>query len=490
MQQAQVFNDRWLQRVALAILFICVALFAYTGQYLLLCVPLGLMFIALLGLNWKTAYWIFLFTIPASVEVDFFHDTLSTSVPDEPMMWGFLLLTIILIIRQPKMLPEWWLRNSLVFVVVLQYLWLLVAVFYSKEFLFSVKYLAAETWFLASFFVLPIFIFKEKRDFKKAFLLTLIPLLGTMLIIFYKHYQLHFSFNRIQVAVRGIYVNHVDYSTVMSMFFPLLCVALPLTKGKPIWIRLLLLGIIIFFLPAIYFTYARAAYLAIVFAGVVALAIRLKLVNVIMPTIYALMALLLVFLIHHNKYIDYRPNFERTYMHKNFEAHIVATLRGEDMSSMERVYRWIAGIRMSTDRPITGYGPHSFYYYYKPYAVTAFRTYVSRNTEHSTTHNYFLYMLVEQGWPAMLLYAILLIVFFAQAQKVYWRFKGRDRFYTYCTLGITMLFAAAFVNDFFSELIENHKVGSLFYLSIALLIILDKKSRDLVAAEEKTIETT
>jgi O-antigen ligase len=154
---------------------------------------------------------------------------------------------------------------------------------------------------------------------------------------------------------------------------------------------------------------------------------------------------------------------------------MIATFRGQDMSSMERLYRWIAAVRMSTDRPIVGVGPNAFYYFYKPYAVSSFRTYVSRNTEQSTTHNYFLYMLVEQGWPAMLLYALLLMAFFMVAQRTYHRFK--DRFYRYATLGVAMMFAAGFVNNFFSELIETHKVGGLFYLSIGLMVVLAHKSR-------------
>jgi O-antigen ligase len=132
---------------------------------------------------------------------------------------------------------------------------------------------------------------------------------------------------------------------------------------------------------------------------------------------------------------------------------------------------------MSVDRPLTGYGPHAFYFYYKPYAVTSFRTYVSRNLEHSTTHNYFLLMLVEQGWPAMILYAALILVFFAVAQKTYYRFK--DKFYKQCTMGITLLFAAGFINNFFSELLETHKVGALFYLAIGILVVLDQKSREM-----------
>jgi len=93
-------------------------------------------------------------------------------------------------------------------------------------------------------------------------------------------------------------------------------------------------------------------------------------------------------------------------------------------------------------------------------------------------------MLVEQGWPAMILYAILMMVLFAQAQKIYYRFQ--DRFYKKCTLGIATVLAAAFINNFFSELYETHKVGALFYISIALLVFLDKKSKDEEAQRDLT----
>jgi len=147
---------------------------------------------------------------------------------------------------------------------------------------------------------------------------------------------------------------------------------------------------------------------------------------------------------------------------------------------MERLYRWIAAVRMSNEHPIVGFGPHSFYYYYKPYALSSFKTYTSNNTEHSTTHNYFLLMLTEQGWPAMLLYGILVMVVLAQAQKTYHRCT--DKFYKNCTLGLAMAFAVCFINNFFSELIETHKIGSMFYLTLALLIILDQKSKEIMKA--------
>jgi len=476
-QQATIAEQKWFQPLAAVLVLLSVSLYAFTNVYLFLAVPFAFLYMVLISINWKTAYWLLLFCIPFSIQLEFFNGTLSTSVPDEPMMWLMLLLFVTLFAAKPGILPQWWWKSPLVLIVFLQYIWLIVAVIYAEEHLISVKFLMAKTWFLVSFFIFPVLVFREKKDFKTAFLVMLIPLLATMLIIFYRHKQLGFNFRKIEKAINNIYYNHVDYSTVISMFFPLLCVAYPLTRGMKTWKRVVLLLVIAFFIPAVYLTYARAAMIAIVFAGVIGIAIRLKLVNWVIPAFYSFIIGLVLFLSTHNNYLNYRPNFERTYMHATFTDHMVATIRGQDMSSMERLYRWIAAVRMSKERPWTGVGPNAFYLYYKPYAVTSFRTYVSRNTEHSTTHNYFLYMLVEQGWPALVLYAILVFTVFFQAQRTYHRFRQEDRFYKYATLGVAMMFAAGFINNFFSELLETHKVGALFYISIALLVVLDRKSR-------------
>lgn len=473
-------DNKWGKALSLAILFISVALFSFTGNYIALALPFIYLFVLLVGANWKTAYWILLFTIPFSFLI--YLGPLSTTLPDEPIMWVFLLVFVVLLASTPRLFPDWWLKNRLVLIIALQFIWMLVAVVFSQELLLSVKFTLAKCWFLISFFIMPLFIFREKKDFKKAFLLLLVPMLLTMVVIMIRHAGMGFNFRRVERAIMPIYYNHVEYSTVLSMFFPLIVIAYLLNKGKT-GLRVILFGIILFFLVAIYLSYARAAMVAVVFALLVGVAIRMRLVNWIMPGIYVVMILLMGYMVNNNTYLDHTPDFQKTYMRRTFTDHVIATFKGQDMSSMERIYRWVAGVRMSNDHPIVGVGPNAFYYYYKPYAVSSFRTYVSRNFEQSTTHNYFLYMLVEQGWPAMILYAVLLYVFFAQAQKVYFRFK--DRFYKLVTMGIAMVFAAGFVNNFFSELLETHKVGCLFFISISLLVILDKKSKDEQAALAK-----
>jgi len=471
----ETLKNTWFSAAAFLLLFVSVILFAYTGNYFILVAPFAFLYAVLLGINWKMAWWIFLFTIPASVQINFAGDTMAITLPDEPMMWIFLLLFMLIYARNPQTIPKWWWKDPLVMVIVFQFIWTIVAVIFSKVLFYSFKFLIAKSWLLVCFFVLPIWIFREKKDYVKGFFLLLVPMLITIMVILVHHYFLNFKFDKVQKAMSGLYYNHVDYSTVISMFFPLLLVAWPLTKGKGFFVRMALLIVILIFMAGIFFSFARAAVVGVVFAIVIGLAMRAKLVNLIMPSFYAVIVITMCYMIPNNKYLEFRPDYNNTYMHKNFADHIISTFKGKDMSSMERIYRWIAAVRMSQDEPITGYGPHAFYYFYKPYTVTSFQTYVSRNNEHSTTHNYFLYMLVEQGWPAMLLYAVLIALIFSKAQKIYHRFQ--DRFYRMVTIGLAMTIAVGFINNFFSELIETHKVAALFFIPLAMLVLLDRKSK-------------
>lgn len=473
MQPAVPHSANRLSAVSTLSLILSVVFFVLTKNTLVLFFPFILSYLLLTVTNWKYAYWLLIFSIPLSIQFGL-SKTLALSLPDEPVCWLFSLVFILLIANDPRILPRWWWNNPLLLVIVMQLFWLMVAVAFSTVFSLSVKFLLAKLWYLICFFILPLFIFKEKQDFKKAFLLFLFPMLATIIVIFYRLARFHFSFAAIGASVGNLYMNHVEYAAVVSIFYPLLWIAWPLTKNSKKWQGISLFIIILFFIPAIFFTYARVAILAVVFAAIVGLAIRFRLVNFIMPLIYGAIIAAFIFLLHDNRYLALHPDYNHTVMHSDYSGHISSTFQGKDVSSMERLHRWVAAVRMSVDRPLTGYGPHGFVYNYKRYAVSMFKTFVSNNREHSTTHNYFLYMLAEQGWPAMLLYAILLVAVFAQAQKTYHRFH--DRFYKYCTLGLAMAFAASFVNNFFSELIETHKAGALFYLIIALLMILRQKS--------------
>ena len=466
--------EKWVTWGGGALFLACISLFAYTSNYYLLAIPFAVPVLALAIFNWKAFYWLFLLCIPLSSPVFFLHDSISTTFPDEQFMWMFFIMFIVLVAANYKILPEWFLRHPLTLVLILQFTWLLGAVGVFQDFVLSFKYMLAKSWFIISYFIFPVLIFREKKDFVTAFKLFVIPVCLHALFAFTWHYFLHFGFWDSNKVVRPFYRNHVDYSTVLSMVFPLLLVAFQLCKGNK-RLRILLFCLIIFFIPAIYVAAARAAMIGIMFSLVIAFAVRKKLVQWVLPLFFVFITSIIVFMVKDDKYLDYRPNYKYTFTQVSFTDLITATFRGTDMSSRERFYRWIASARMSMEHPLVGVGPNNFYTHYKGHAVTLFKTYVQRNEEKSTTHNYFIFMLVEQGWPAMILYGILMMAIFSNAQRIY--HQSRDPFFKKVTMGLVMLAAVGFVNNFFSELIETDKVGALFFIPIALLIVIDHKNK-------------
>ncbi|MGN6399401.1 MAG: hypothetical protein ACTHMD_03040, partial [Flavisolibacter sp.] len=126
-----------------------------------------------------------------------------------------------------------------------------------------------------------------------------------------------------------------------------------------------------------------------------------------------------------------------------------------------------------------------FYENYKSYAVPAFKTWVSKNEEHSTVHNYFLLLIIEQGFVGLLLFLLLLGSLFWYAQKIYHR--TREQFWKTTIAAVSAILVMICTVNFLSDLIETDKVGSVFYLSVAVLIIADVSTRNTIDCRQKRI---
>ncbi|MEI9910005.1 MAG: O-antigen ligase family protein [Bacteroidota bacterium] len=176
-----------------------------------------------------------------------------------------------------------------------------------------------------------------------------------------------------------------------------------------------------------------------------------------------------------DRYLQYAHDYRTTIFHEDFREHLQATYEFKDVSTAERFYRWIAGIRMIKDNPLTGFGPNTFYNNYKPYAVPAFKTWVSNNPDHSTIHNYFLLIAIEQGIPGLVFFLLLIGAMLYYAQHLYYRAK--DIFYKTIAITTGVILVMILTVNFLSDLIETDKVGSLFFLCLSMLVITDSNTR-------------
>lgn len=194
--------------------------------------------------------------------------------------------------------------------------------------------------------------------------------------------------------------------------------------------------------------------------------------------VLALTAVLIstIWLVTDKRYFRFAPDHDKTIFHTDFSQHLSATVQLKDVSNAERFYRWVAGARMLADKPLTGFGPSSFYIHYRPYTVKRFETWVSNNPEHSTVHNYFLLTALEQGIIGLVVFCTLYFFMLIRLQKIYHQLHSY--FYRAVTMTVAVVLVMIGTINFISDMIETDKIGSLFWLCMGMVFVLDSKLRE------------
>lgn len=453
------------------LLLIAAGFYAYWQEIYFLFIPFVLLVSFILIQHPEDLFYLLMLSIPWSVEYDV-TTSLATDFPDEALMLvGAIAVVFILVYKRKEF--QWRKLHPLGLIVVLQFLWIIITTLTSTDFTLSLKYLAAKTWYLLTFLALPLLLFKEERIFKTAMLLLLSSMLVVMFATLYRHSQYNFSFENVNDAVEPFFRNHVNYSALLVFMVPIEIAIISIAKSKTI--RLILSCLLLITTASLYFSYARGAWLALV-AGMLAYWLikkRILLLTYILLLIAAIASVL--WLKSNDRYIQLSNDYKSTIYHTDFREHLAATYKLKDLSNAERLYRWIAGVRMVEDGWRTGFGPSTFYNQYKSYTLPAFKTYVSNNPERSTVHNYFLLLLIEQGILGYLLFIFMIAALLWYAQKIYHRTK--DVFWKAITAAAASILAMECVINFLSDMIETDKAGSIFYLCIATVIIADINTR-------------
>lgn len=446
--------------------------------YLML-IPVAVL-IAYLGiLNFRLLYYLLLFCIPISMEYNF-SSSLGTDLPDEPLMIGLMLLTFLYLARNPKALPKGFFGNILIVALVVHLFWIFITALTSVDFLVSFKVFLSKIWYVTSFTVLTAIVIRTKEDLKRAFWCIYIPLTLAIAQVIVRHALLGFSFEDINLTMYPFFRNHVNYAAIVSVFLPLIWLA---RSWYPKGFKRHLLGFsILFYIVAIYLSYTRTCYLAVLMILPTSFMIRHRLTRVALLGVAVLTIGFISYLFTQNNYLSYAPNFKETIYHEDFDEHLESTFEGKDVSSMERVYRWVAASKMIKAHPWFGFGPGNFYPYYKSYTVTSFQTYVSDNPEKSTAHDYFILVLSEQGFIGLAIFLFLTAIIFIYGERVYHRIQNEED--KRIVLAVMLVLAMVYVNLLLSDMMESDKVGPFFFIGLALLASYDIKHLSLQTKSE------
>ena len=456
-----------------AVTIISVLAALQTGLHYIALIPLGIMLVYTGIINFKILYYLLLFAIPLSMEYSF-SDSLATDLPDEPMMIGLMACTVFYLLSNRKALPTCFFANFLIIALFFHWFWIFIAATNSVNFVVSFKQFLAKTWYITTFGVLTAVIIRTKDDLKKAFWCIFIPLTLLMVQVIIRHALQGFSFEDINKPMYPFFRNHVNYAAIISIFFPFLLLARS-WYARGTFKRNLLSFSILFYVVAIYLSYTRTCYLALLLIYPFYLVVKHKWIKQTLLAVAVGVTLFLVHLFHQNYFLKYAPVYAETIYHDDLGSHLSSTFEGTDVSSMERVYRWVAATRMFKDHPWMGFGPGNFYPNYQHYTLSDFETYVSDNPERSTAHDYPLLLLVEQGTIGLAVFLFLTASIFIYGERLYHRMQtAEDK-----RIVITLLLAVmmVYVNLLLSDLLESDKVGPFYFMCISLLVVWDIRNR-------------
>jgi O-antigen ligase len=439
----------------------------YFNTVLPLLLPIIVAFVFQVVVDYEKVYLLLFLCLPLSTEV-FITEHLGTDLPTEPLIVGLMLLYFLLVIYRPKNLSMKFLGHPFSLLLLLHVAWIAITTVTSSEFGFSIKFLLAKIWYVVTFFYFAGLMLRKKGQVDKILWLIAIPLALATIKVIIHHATLNFGFKAINAACPPFFRNHVSYAAMLSIFLPFMWYLRKWAKDEKTKYRAtVIMGIIIF---AIIMAYTRAAYVAVLLALIAFWIIRFRMLAMAMAMATILIIGVLLYLLTGNRFMELVPS-EKTVAHTELSGIITSTSELKDVSTMERYYRWIAGVRMVAEKPAMGFGPGNFYHFYKQYALSRFSTYVSDNPEKSGVHNYYLMVAIEQGVIGLVIFILLVYTILLRGQDIYHKTtdkKQRD-------LVMAVLLSSIIIDAFLlmNDMIETDKLGSFFFLNMAILITIE-----------------
>ncbi|OFY65074.1 MAG: hypothetical protein A3H98_07800 [Bacteroidetes bacterium RIFCSPLOWO2_02_FULL_36_8] len=418
----------------------------------------------------RSAFYLCLLILPVTIPF-LTHEGHNIDIPTEPLVVVLMLATILKLANDANE-SNYLFKNSLIALLAFHVLWIFISSLNSTFYIVSFKYLISKCWHISTFTILAIIVIKTFQHIKKLFWILFIPsfLLVAYVLINHATYRFHFSdANR---AVYPFFLNHYNYGAYLAAFFPFVCVATTWYQKHSIRKNFLILAALIF-LFAIIFSYTRSSWLSLIIALLCWGLVQLRLFKLIMSMSVIGVLCIIIFMSSKNRFMDYTPDFYKTiYFKDDISKHLQASVKFRDISGVERIYRWLAAGKMGIEKPLTGFGPGTFYNNYSQYTVSLFRTYVSNNPERSSAHNYFLLILSEQGFIGLAIFLLLLTGFIGKALKIYYHTENNK---------IKNLILAVFLSQIIiithlclADLLEEIKIGAFFLLNFAYIVILER----------------
>lgn len=462
--------------IGISTLFILVNAYLTTKNiFLLNGLPVLLLALVFLLFSVRQLFFLLVFIAPLSIPLYRLVPGLSFDFwfPTEPIIFCILVILILKSIKEKYFDKD--LVNHPVFWSMLFYLgWIAISIVPSELPLVSAKYLLVRIWFIGVFFYLGFIFFKSNPKYFKYFLASFITgLLIVSSITLIKHLGLGiFNQKAAHGACTPFFIDHTSYGATIAFVIPVLFSLIVLSKSLISKISFSLL--LTYFTFALIFSYSRAAWLSVVVAASIWFVWFLRIRFSILLTSFIVVVVLLVsFQFEINRWLSSNT----TDSSGNLKEHLNSAMNvTTDASNLERINRWSAALRMFKERPVFGWGPGTYMFYYAPFQRSYQRTIISTNFgTGGNAHSEYLGLLADSGLLAMIGYVLILVFVFYRGFSISRKIKNRQ--YRILLIGSLLGLVTYTVHGFMNDFLDSDKIATPFWGFIAFIVAMDIRFR-------------
>jgi putative inorganic carbon (hco3(-)) transporter len=452
--------------------------FAFVGLHLYLTyngvpfaafLPIGLLvaYTALFRLDW--VYWMVVAFTPLSVNINEFGIMdLGLFLPTEPLLFG------ILILFSGKMLIDGGydlrlLKHPVSIIILVQLIWMFITAITSEDILVSAKYLLARTWFVVPGYFFAMLLLKRTSDVRFMLWLSLVPLCIVVMYTLVNHALHGFEEKPAHWVMSPFYKDHTSYGAILAMYIPPAIGLYFSRKLNPI-VKSVLVFMCVVLVLGVIFSYTRAAWVSLIgaFGLFMVLLLRVRLSTLLLG---AALGGFLFFSFYDQIMMNLARN--KTDSSDNLADHATSISNiSSDASNLERINRWNCAIRLWQERPIFGWGPGTYQFYYASFQHSSELTIISTNFgDLGNAHSEYLGPLSEQGLPGMLIMVILVIMIFYSGVRLYLDMPPGE--WRLMVLVLLLGLVTYFIHGVLNNYLDTDKASIPFWGFTAVIVVAD-----------------
>jgi O-antigen ligase len=394
------------------------------------------------------AFFTIAFFVPLSINTeDFIAAPMALFVPTEPIL--ILLMVIYFFSNLIKPMFDTRIFSHPIFIAYCAYLaWVFISSILSMDPAVSLKYLIAHCWLFFPVFIFSSTVFSEKKNVVTFFWLIISSMTIVAIFTLLHHSMYGFEEKPAHWVMSPFFKDHTSYGAILALLFPPI-VGLLVMKKNTGFVPHILWSILVVFALALVFSYTRAAWLSLIGAlGVLAVIyFRIRFSSILIMAFGAAF----FFIVSFDKIMMTLEKNE-TDSSADFGDHITSVSNiSTDASNVERLNRWDCAIEMFHQKPVTGWGPGTYQFFYAPFQRSENLTIISTNFgDGGNAHSEYLGPLAESGIPGLTLFSLAIVVMFYRGFSNYRKIADKELriIYISALLGLVTYFIHGFLNNY------------------------------------------